>query len=468
MTSVIFIVMDTARAKSFSFYEHSKRTTPNLEKFLKDSVLYKNAFANSPWTLPSHASLFTGLYCSSHGTNETNKMYNPKTETLPETLKKNGFHTAAISSNSWISQFFNFDRGFDKFHTTWKIFECESDFTVLNRLHQDKSRSERISMGLKILSKNFFKSIANAIYEKSLYKKYDYGARRINRIAKKILREDKTPFFLFINYLEPHLKYQPPGRFRKFLSIKYSDAKKINQDAWGYIFKKIGMDDFDFKILEELYDCELYYLDYRLGEIFDYLKEKKLYDDSLIIITSDHGENIGEHGLMDHQYCLYDTLLKIPLIIKYPKNLNLSNKTDDKIVQAIDLYPTILDVLKIKKQPYLQGQSILSSKKNEETFAEYKAPQPSKEAIFRQLGRVNFPFERALVSVRTNYHKLIWSSDGKHELYDIKKDPDETKNIILENKAVASQMDGKIMEFKKGKRAKESERIKEIVKSIKI
>ena len=468
MTNVIFIVMDTARAKSFSFYGHDKKTTPNLEKFLKDSVLYKNAFANSPWTLPSHASFFTGLHVSRHGTNEINKKYSPKSETLPETLRKKGLRTTAISSNTWISKFFNFDRGFDEFHNTWQIFDTDADFTVINRLHADKPRQERMKILIKILFKNFFRNIVNASYEKLFYKRYDYGARRINNIAKKIIENNKKPFFLFINYLEPHLKYKPPKGFRRFLSIGYNQARKINQDAWKYIFKKEGMDDFDFKILNELYDCELNYLDYRIGKLLDYLKQKNLYDDSMIIITSDHGENIGEHELMDHQYCLYDTLLKIPLAIKYPKKFILKNKTEDDLVQAIDLYPTILDVLKIKKMPHLEGNSILKQIKTNETFAEYKGPQPSRKAILNQFGTVDFPFERALVSTRTREHKFIWSSDGKHELYNIKNDPDETKNIILRNKELAKRFIEKISEFKNKMHFGEREKIKEGLSNLKI
>ena len=142
MTNVIFIVMDTARAKSFSFYGHDKKTTPNLEKFLQDSVLYENAFANSPWTLPSHANFFTGLYSSEHEADEISKKYSPKKETLPETLRKNGFNTLAISSNTWISRFFDFDRGFDRFYNTWQILDSVSDFTVLNRIYSEKGKNQ--------------------------------------------------------------------------------------------------------------------------------------------------------------------------------------------------------------------------------------------------------------------------------------------------------------------------------------
>ena len=452
-TNVILIVMDTARYKNFPFYSYKKNTAPNLTALLKDSVLYTDCYSTSPWTLPSHASLFSGQYVSSHGCNEKNKYFSPDVSTLPEVLEENGYETIAVSSNSWISPAFGFGRGFKSFSKVWQIFQTESDFTKLHTEHSDKPAVTKILIGLRMLFKDFFRNVVNAVYEKFLYKKYDYGARRANKIAKSTLRKAKSPFFLFINYLEPHLKYLPPRNFRRFLEVPYPEAMKINQDAWKYVFKKIEMPGRDFEILEQLYDCEIFYLDYRIGELIDFLKKAGAYDNSMVIITSDHGENIGDHNMMDHQYCLYNTLLKVPLIIKYPQELNLKNKKNNGLVQLNDIFPTILDALKIKnsQSKSIQGTSLLSGRKREFGFAEYLWPQPKKEAITRHLGTVDFsPFEHSLVSVFSKKYKLIERSDGRDEMYNLEKDSSEKNNIIHKNKKPALALKHRMRQFKKG------------------
>lgn len=430
--NVIFIVLDTARSKSFSCYGYPRSTTPNIDRIAQESVIFENALSASPWTLPSHASMFTGLYPSSHGCHEKHKFLNPDLNTIPKVLKSLGYKTFGISNNTWVSKNFGFDEGFDKFINLWQLLQSETDLAAPTSKGMDKYLK-----ALKVmLHGNPMTNIVNGLYGKFFWRRYDYGARRINRILKKIIKkefEKSQPFFLFINYLEPHLTYKAPepyfGRFLPKNSTK-NEARAVKQDAWAYMGGLLPLKGKDHELLTALYDGEIAYLDYRIGEIYNFLSEKKLLDNSLLIITSDHGENIGEHSLMDHQYCLYDTLLKVPLIIRYPALFKPGERNSD-IVQTVDLFPTLLEILELKDIPGIEGVSLLKNNADRFALSEYLAPQPSMEAIFRKYPKGDFrKYDRSLFSLRTRDWKLIVSSDGCDELYNISEDPEETSNLI--------------------------------------
>ena len=294
-------------------------------------------------------------------------------------------------------------------------------------------------MGL-VIKGNPFINIVNGVYGKYFWRRYDYGARRINKIVKKLLHDELarsgTPFFIFINYLEPHLIYRAPEPFfGMFLAenITKKEALSVNQDAWGYMGEIVPMTKTDFEVLRALYDAELFYLDYRIGEVYEFLKEADLLDNTLLIITSDHGENIGEHNLMDHQYCLYDTLLKVPFIMRFPGVFE-GGKRIGNIVQTTDIVPTIMELLSLKDQRLLeevQGESLLKNRNKRFAMSEYIAPQPPIEVISKRYPAGNFSkYDESLTSIRFNEWKLIVSSNGKDELYNIVEDPDETRNSI--------------------------------------
>jgi arylsulfatase A-like enzyme len=448
--NVILIILDTARAQSFSCYGYNRETTPNIDRISQEGLLFENTISPSPWTLPAHASIFTGMYPSRHGCHEKHKFLNKNPPTLPETLKNIGYRTIGISNNSWISRNFGLDRGFDSFIKLWQIIQYETDLADASSRGIDKYKR-----AISLLAKgNPFINFANGIYGKYFWRRYDYGARRINKIVGKLLHDKMTrsgkPFFIFINYLEPHLFYRAPKPFfGMFLpeGVSRKDALSVNQDARCYIGGVIPMDEDDFEVLRALYDAELFYLDHRIGEVYEFLKEKNLLDNTLLIITSDHGENIGEHNLMDHQYCLYDTLLRVPFIMRFPGTFE-GGKRINTMVQTTDIFPTIIELLNIKDQGLheeVQGEGLLKNGNSRFAISEYIAPQPSIEAIRRRYPKGDFSkYDRSLTSIRSYDWKLIVSSDGKDELYNILEDPMETKNLMSIHNDIYKNMRSKI------------------------
>ncbi|MBM3226985.1 MAG: sulfatase, partial [Candidatus Tectomicrobia bacterium] len=203
----------------------------------------------------------------------------------------------------------------------------------------------------------------------------------------------------------------------------------------------------DFTLLQACYDGALASLDAAVGALLDWLRQRQILDRTLLIITSDHGENIGEHGLMSHAYSLHDTLIHVPLLIRYPALFPPGQRVTHQ-VQLTDLFPTILDTLGLDVPDVrreLQGVSLLAPLEAPEqrlAFAEMLAPHPSMAALNRRVGLpVETPhpaLDRALRCVRTPAAKLIWASDGNHALYDLHQDPQETTNCYLTEPTLAA------------------------------
>lgn len=448
--NILLIVMDTARASS-AYSETPTVVMPNLYSIAEEGVKYENAVTNAPWTLPSHASIFSGQYTSNHQTHAGYKQFDPDNRTLPEILKNIGYQTVAISNNSWISPKFGFGNGFDEFFLGIEPLQGGADLSDVARLESAGDHIRSIYRKLDI--SNAFPTLVNALYSRYLYKWYDKGALVANWRIKRWFKyqwNSSDPFFMFVNYLEPHLKYDPPKSFRyQYLpaDISRAEADSVSQKPWEFIAGNLDMTERDFSALEALYKGELAYLDYRIGQLYEFLDDFGILDDTIIIITSDHGENLGEHHLMDHQYCLYNTLLNIPLVVRYPSELPM-NRSDLSLVELRDLYPSIINIVSPDTVipgssskhilPGLESQSTL--KQRDVAISEYLVPQPSIETLADRSGSSESELEHfncSLRAIQSNEWKYIEGSGGRQELYSIQSDPNESTNVIDEEPEIA-------------------------------
>lgn len=306
--NIVLLVMDTARAREILEYPDAAST---IHRLADSGSNYRQAFASAPWTLPSHASLFTGTYSSRHGAHAGHKHLGTSLTTLAEVFRSNGYETVSVSNNTWISEEFGFARGFETFYKTWQYVQSNTD---LGEIARTKDGMEMVSaLATELVNGNPFVNVANALYGQFFRKRNDDGARRTNEWLAEWLstRNDPQPFFLFVNYLEPHIEYDPPKSIaEQYLpdGISYDEAREIPQDAWGYIAGDVDLSERDFDALRALYRAEIDYLDDRIGELRDELIAAGEWENTVFVVTSDHGENIGDHGFMDHQYCLYDEI----------------------------------------------------------------------------------------------------------------------------------------------------------------
>jgi arylsulfatase A-like enzyme len=423
--NILLIVMDAARAENLSCYGYSRPTTPNLEQFATHSVVYEMAISPAGWTLPAHASMFTGLYPSRHGADDQHKFLSPESPTMAELLRALGYITLAYCYNAYVGPATGLNRGFQSFSN--RLIHAPNGLgKVISRMDRGTARV----MGWR-----------------------DSGARYINAQVIKALRQlqsDDRPFFIFINYLEPHVPYRSPRKYNRYLpdTISPKELKELNLDPWKYLTDPASMDERDFEILRSLHDSAITYLDTRIAEVLNWLKELRLLDDTMVIITADHGENLGDHQLMGHGYCLYDSLLHVPLIIHYPKGIVTPGRVTHQ-VQTLDLLPTILALVEeTSTEAYdsLQGYNLLSSTRRDFTVAEQSKPDLTN--FYSRFPDVDVSrFDRALKMIRTERHKYIHASDGRHELYDLQADPGEVRSIVGEQPNIAGDLDLRLTEW---------------------
>ena len=420
--NIILIILDTARAHNLSCYGYSRLTTPYLDSLCNDAHRFTNAFTPGIWTIPSHASLFTGTYPSKHGALNLHRYLNADYTTIAQLLASHSYETAAFSNNFFLSvEDFGLNRGFQK---------------IEGKQHRNDFLSRLLHKGMRLLTGS-----------------QDSGAAYTNNSIRRWIRHGRDfdrPFFLFANYMEAHAPYinLPRKYIAKFLSKdEVERLSSINQDRQKYLTRSITMTDDDFRILRSVYDAQIAYLDQTIRNLMEILKANNLFEQSLIIITSDHGDLIGEHGLMHHSYCVYEELIKIPLIVKLPGSCS-NGKDYNHLVSLIDIYPTISEILNIKDDSSLrqvQGESLYSRKSEDErehVFVECEKPKNEFKDTYP--GFDFSVYDRQLLAIRSHNYKYIWASDGKHELYDLTHDPAELDNIIATKPDLVSELESRL------------------------
>lgn len=404
--NVVLIVLDSVRRDHLSGYGYARRTTPNIDRIAAEGTRYTRASAAACWTLPSHASLFTGLYPSQHRADFDTRWLDPRHETLASYLGRRGYATASISCNGFISPHTGLARG----------FELSVD------VEQLRGGPKGLSRVVRGLNRRWRARTAR-----------DRGARRATRIARRWLeeRQARQPFFLFMNYMDCHLPYRlrHPARHRFVARADRRRVDAVPQDPFGVMAGRATMSAQGLEDLKALYDGGLSYLDEHVGRIDACLRQSGASDRTLFIVTADHGESFGEHGLMDHQYGLYENLLSVPLVVRWPGR-ERAGAVDDRLVQLVDLFATVVDLTHgdAAASAATAGTSMVGSAPRQESLAEYLVPNT--EAIRRRFPDADASrFDVAMRSIRRGPHKLIWRSDSRMELYDLETDPAELRDL---------------------------------------
>ena len=269
---------------------------------------------------------------------------------------------------------------------------------------------------------------------------------RLRRLINNSLKS-ASPFFGTALYVDAHLPYRPPEKFIEKFAGQYSCKNRlsnINFDAKKYLAGRIQMTDEDFFVLNCLYDAEISYIDSKIGEVYNSLKKNGILDSTLLIITADHGENLGDHSLMDHRYCLYDTLLKVPLIVRLP-DVFKSGQVIDDVVQTIDIFPTLTRIFGNNEKGF-DGIPLFDrpSLKENYAYSEYLHPQPvdEKDEDYSILKK----FMVSIKAIRDLTHKYILYSDNRELLFNVKDDAAEEHNIVDNDRKRADYMRDKLIQ----------------------
>ncbi len=392
--NIILATLDTTRADHLSCYGYEKTTTPNIDRFAREGVIFRNAYSPAPWTVPAHASLFTGLYPLQHGAHwasdsepgVTVGKLSRHTVTLAESLSGVGYVTVGITGGPACSSHYGLDQGFTEYNDSLlPILDPAVESFALFRLLRDR----RSLVGL-------------------LSRLHIYNERKgdqITRLAIRWIERNHTrgPFLMFLNYFDPHMPYDPPRAYRE--PFGGADVVETQERTWGSV---------------PLYDGEVAYLDACLGRFFLRLKKLGVYDEALIVLTSDHGEFFGEHNHMGHMNELYEEVIKVPLIIKYP----LSQRKKGIIqrnASLVDVVPTLLFALGLDVPSGIQGGRL----------------ERPEGGVIAEVYRHKYPalwygggYARALKALYSGPFKYIKNFGGTSELYDVVADPAEQSNLI--------------------------------------
>lgn len=310
--NIILLVVDTLRFDALSHRDKAK--TPNLNALMKEGMVYDNCIAPETWTFPSHASLFTGMYANEHGIHETKEVkldglydYNSrlKAERIAEYLQSEGYDTIGVSNNYMVSRYTGFDYGFDFFFnidsSPWGKSRIATEAKSLGansfQVVKELMRRGKLAELPKFASEYLKVSEATRIMDYPREK----GARVTNEMLNNMSLRDN--FFLFINFWELHDPYK--GQSEKATQDNFTGIRKMSESHVQY--------------LREEYAREADYMYGQLETLLAMLKRRGLYDESMIVLTSDHGQAFNEHGFMFHGIYLYDEIVRVPLIIKYGK-----------------------------------------------------------------------------------------------------------------------------------------------------
>ena len=408
--NVVLVTMDTVRADHLSLYGYNRKTTPNLENLAQSSTVFTHAMAAGNVTLISHAAIFTGLYGSWSGVGKPTASHGApildKYPTMPSLLAKNGYFTGAVVANTGnLQPAFGFDRGFQFFDslTSPQLLRLDKPYLLRNaaRLVLDRFTATT---------------------------EFDLSTRRaeeINRDAFKFLdqaRSSTRPFFLFLNYMDAHSAYAPPPPFDKLYPGKDGTATLVRymQLTHDLAVGSAKLPQRDLQHYLSQYDGGIAYIDSQIGRLILALKQRGLYDNTLIIITSDHGESLGDRNLLFHGLSVYQNQVHVPLIVKYPGDCE--RRVVGTPIGHVDILPTVLDVAGIAAPHSLQGISFRRKVNDgERRLISEGFPRPG----FAKIPGFNF-MQRAIYRGKW---KFVETGAGRRELYDVESDQAEAHDM---------------------------------------
>ena len=420
--SVVLVVLDCVRPDHVGCYGYQRGTTPNLDAFAATATRFDNAITAGVWTLPSMASMMTGLYPSQHCLNRADRALGRDLVTLPQRLAEAGWRTAGFTANPHGGRTFQLDRGFQEFHEFWGVPGADHGGLlgrgyrwVRPRLRDAVKRSQALTATAIRLQRRRAEASGGS------------GSRLADAAAAWIRRArgDQRPFFALVHLMESHVPYAPAREhLQRFLDeAGRRRVAKLDHDGMGYLAGANPLGGDDLALIGSLYDATISYGDELLGRVLDAAGDDP---DTLVAITADHGQQLGEHRMMGHFFSVYDTLARVPLLLRHPE---LPAGVVQRPVQSVDLHPTVLETAGLDPGPGWSCAVSLRARSDHRPVlvTEYLEPDLTRFARFRRFDPA--PFDRELRALRHDGWKYIWSSDGREELYDVTGDPGETRDL---------------------------------------
>ena len=383
--NVVIFLVDTLRADRLGAYGYERDTSPNIDLFAGDAVLFERAFSVSPWTRTSVVSMFTSMYPVAHACQDEDDLARDELVMLAEIFKANGFSTAGFSTNISVSEKFNMTQGFDDF----VYFERKPWFAE----HRGRPDPGYVPIeGMMDDALNWLREVGD------------------------------EPFLFYFHPTDPHWQYRAPAKFA----------------LWGS--EQLG----------DLYDGEVRYTDHYFAEVIDYLRQLGKLDETLIIFSADHGEELFDHGGHGHGHTLFNELLRVPLIFRHPA---LKPGRRSETVRLVDVLPTLLELFDLEPQgAVIQGRTLAPMLFGEDD------PAPRDQYVF---GEVMYPSKIEGMSLESDGWKLIRTIQMQRSrgfpmgvrdgwaLFDISRDPGEHNNAAGANPVILERLKQTMLNLRK-------------------
>ena len=365
--NIILVVIDTLRADHLQSYGYVRETAPRFAGLAKQGVLFERVIAASSWTKPSMVSLMTSLAPDRHGVRRGTDVMPESLPTLAEALRHGGYRTIGINANPWLIERFGLARGFDA-------------------------------------------------YESPIWA----DARALNGRALDLASQGSRPVFLYLHYMDVHAPYRPDARFFAEPPLPLPGGERISDADLERMYRKEGLDAPGVALrVRRLYEAEIRSTDAALGELLDGLEERGLLANSVVAVTSDHGEGFREHGTTEHGWNFYPEVYAIPLVIRAPGRMPAGERISAQ-VRSIDLAPSLLELASLEVPPGFEGESLLAAD---------GAPLRDRVAL-GAIGLYGFLPDRdyaAVVSPGALYIRERRS--GEVEFYDLRSDPGAQRDL---------------------------------------
>lgn len=333
--NTVFIVLDTVRKDRISVYNKEIGFTQNIEDFADNATVFQDAVSQAPWTLPSHASMFTGKYPWEHNATQKQLYIDTDREILPKKFDKEGYATACFTSNTWISPHTGMTDGFQ---------EIDNFFGILpNDLMSNKAEKvwRWLNHGRGEWLMNKLLGFGERIHWLTAGRKPSTKTPRVIERAKKFVENNREDdFFLFLNFMDAHLPYFPPEEYTEKHAPDV-DPKELCQEAHRH---NGDIEEADFEASRKLYNAEIDFLDDQLGRLFEFFEEQNLEEDTVFVIVSDHGENLGEDDMFGHQFSVSEQLVSVPMMIKAPGLDEDEIQDQVELRKLYDILPKLADL----------------------------------------------------------------------------------------------------------------------------
>jgi arylsulfatase A-like enzyme len=485
---ILLIVLDTLRADRLSCYGYARETSPHIDAFARDATLYEHAISPAQWTIPAHASLFSGEYPSTHQTTQIYDKHGPDRLALADLLQQGGYLTVGFCNNPLLGVVDNgLDRGFAEFYNYGG--------TLPNRPDVDEARPRRVQRAAQRVLRALNRIVTPlqdafarnklllriALHPRvvPLWRRYvnfkGNTAQSIRDVVGYLqMRRRKgarRPLFAFMNLMETHLPYGPRSRFiRKFVPYYRHDRQardfmqKYNHEHYRWMIPLTQpLTGWQGQVINDMYDAEVAYQDHMLRRLFGHLNEPEVRENTIVIITSDHGEGLNHHNFVGHSLVAYDDLVRVPLIVRYPERYPRDKRVPTfvstrrifhSILEAAGIYPTHnsgtgSDGAPIDVEQLSLAQTLGDDPENGIVYTEAYTPDTLIALMENQDSTAieTFRCREMRRAVYQDGHKLIDVGGKPDELFDVIADPDELENLIADQPQVTSGLQELLVQF---------------------